>query len=208
MAIFLHQLTSKKFKKFTQTVIYSPHFISPVVMVGMIFLFLSPSSGLVNKLIETLGGTPIAFMLEASWFRTIFISTGIWQSSGWNTILYIATLTAIDPGLTEAAKIDGASKMQRIRYIDIPHLVPIIVMLLILNCGTLLASNVDKALLMQTDANIPTSDIIGLYVYRMGIVNAQFSFTAAINLLVNVINFVMIISVNWISRRLNQSTLF
>lgn len=208
MAIFLHQLTSKRFKKFTQTVIYAPHFISPVVMVGMIFLFLSPSSGLVNRLIEALGGTPIAFMLDSAWFRTIFISTDVWQHAGWNTILYIATLTAIDPSLNEAAKIDGATKLQRIKYIDIPHLIPIIVMLLILNCGTLLASNVDKALLMQTDANIPTSDIIGLYVYRMGIESGQFSYTAAINLLVNVINFAMILSVNWISKRLNQSSLF
>ncbi|MCL2254326.1 MAG: ABC transporter permease subunit [Lachnospiraceae bacterium] len=208
MAIFLHQLTSKTHKRFTQTVIYAPHFISPVVMVGMIFLFLSPSTGLVNKLIEVLGGTPIAFMLDSAWFRTVFIATDVWQHAGWNTILYIATLTAIDPSLNEAAKIDGATKMQRIKYIDIPHLLPIIVMLLILNCGTLLASNVDKALLMQTDANIPTSDIIGLYVYRMGIQNGQFSFTAAINLLVNVINFVMIITVNTISKRLNQSSLF
>lgn len=208
MALFLNQLTSKRFKRFTQTAIYAPHFISPVVMVGMLFLFLSPSSGLVNKLIEWLGGTPISFMLESSWFRTIFISTDVWQHAGWNTILYIATLMAIDPGLHEAAKIDGATKMQRVRYIDIPHLIPIVVMLLILNCGSLLTSNTDKALLMQTDANIPSSDIIGLYVYRMGIQGGQFSYTAAINLLVNVINFIMIISVNKIAKKLDQSGLF
>jgi putative aldouronate transport system permease protein len=208
MALFLNQLPWKRYKRFTQTVIYAPHFISPVVMVGIIFLLLSPTSGLVNRLIESAGGTSIAFMLEASWFRTIFISTDIWQHSGWNTILYIAALTAIDPGLYEAAKIDGASKWQQIRHIDIPHMMPIIIMLFILNCGAMLTSNTDKALLMQTDANIPTSDIIGLYVYRMGIQAGQFSFTAAINLLVNVINFVMIISVNWIARRSKQASLF
>ncbi|MCL1823655.1 MAG: ABC transporter permease subunit [Oscillospiraceae bacterium] len=208
MAIFLNQLAFKRFKRFTQTAIYAPHFISPVVMVGMLFLFLSPTSGLLNKLIETTGGTPIAFMLESKWFRTIFISTDVWQHAGWNTILYIATLTAIDPGLYEAATIDGASKAQKIRYIDIPHLVPIIVMLFILNCGAMLTSNTDKALLMQTDPNIPTSDIIGVYVYRMGLMNGQFSYTSAINLLVNVINFVMIIGVNQLAKRTKQTTLF
>ena len=208
MALLLNQLRWSRFKRFTQTVIYSPRFISPVVLVGIVFLLLSPTTGLVNRIIEWAGGTPIAFMLEQSWFRTIFITTDIWQNAGWNTILYIAALTAIDPALYEAAEIDGASKFRKILHIDIPQMVPIIVMLFILNCGMMLASNTDKALLMQTDANIPTSDIIGLYVYRMGIVGGQFSYTAAINLLVNVINFFLIISVNWIARRTKQASLF
>ena len=208
MALLLNQLRWSRFKRFTQTVIYSPRFISPVVLVGIIFLLLSPTTGLVNRIIEWAGGTPIAFMLEQSWFRTIFIATDIWQNAGWNTILYIAALTAIDPSLYEAAEIDGASKFKKILHIDIPQMVPIIVMLFILNCGMMLASNTDKALLMQTDANIPTSDIIGLYVYRMGVVGGQFSYTAAINLLVNVINFFLIISVNWIARRTKQASLF
>lgn len=208
MAIFLNQMKWRRFKRFTQTAIYAPHFISPVVMVGMLFLFLSPTTGLVNRLIEWLGGSSIGFMTDASWFRTIFITTEVWQHAGWNTILYIAALTAINPELYEAATIDGAGNMQKIRYIDIPHLVPIIVLLLILNCGAMLTSNTDKALLMQTPPNIPASDIIGVYVYRMGIQNGQFSYTAAINLFVNVINFALIVSVNWISKRLNQSSLF
>jgi len=208
MALLLNQLRWSRFKRFTQTVIYSPRFISPVVLVGIIFLLLSPTTGLVNRIIESAGGTPIAFMLEQSWFRTIFITSDIWQNAGWNTILYIAALTAIDPALYEAAEIDGASKFKKILHIDIPQMIPIIVMLFILNCGMMLASNTDKALLMQTDANIPTSDIIGLYVYRMGIVGGQLSYTAAINLLVNVINFVLIIFVNWIARRSKQASLF
>jgi len=208
MALLLNQLRWSRFKRITQTIIYSPRFISPVVLVGIIFLLLSPTTGLVNRIIEWAGGTPIAFMLEQDWFRTIFITTDVWQNAGWNTILYIAALTAIDPALYEAAEIDGASKLRKILHIDIPQMVPIIIMLFILNCGMMLASNTDKALLMQTDANIPTSDIIGLYVYRMGIRGGQYSYTAAINLLVNVINFFLIISVNWIARRSKQASLF
>ena len=208
MAIMLNQMTMKRFKKFTQTVIYAPHFISQVVMVGMLFLLLKPDMGLVNRLVGRLGGDSVNFMLEASWFRSLFVGTEVWQHAGWNSILYIAALTAIDPGLYEAATMDGASKTQKIRYIDIPHLIPIIVMLLILNSGAMLVSNTDKAFLMQTPGNIPTSDIIGVYVYRMGIQSGQFSYVAAIGLFTNVINFLLIITVNWISRRMSETSLF
>lgn len=177
-------------------------------MAGILYLFLSPSSGVINTLIQALGGDPIHFMIEPKWFRPLFIISDIWQHAGWNTILYIAALTGIDPGLYEAATIDGATKLQKIRHIDIPHLVPIVVMMLILSCGSLLVSNTDKALLMQTPGNMATSDIIGVYVYNMGIGKAQFSYTSAIGLFINVINFVTIITVNWISKRLNQTGLF
>ncbi|HIR57336.1 MAG TPA: sugar ABC transporter permease [Candidatus Gallacutalibacter pullicola] len=208
MAILLNQFTRPRVKKITQTVIYIPHFISTVVMAGMLYLFLSPTNGIINTLITALGGESIYFMVEPEWFRTLFITTDIWQHAGWNTILYIATLTGIDPGLYEAATIDGATKLQKIRHIEIPHLIPIAVMMLILNCGSLLASNTDKALLMQTSGNMATSDIIGVYVYQMGLGKAQFSYTTAIGLMTNVINFVMIIAVNWIAKRLNDTSLF
>jgi putative aldouronate transport system permease protein len=210
MAILLNQIPRHRFKRFTQTAIYAPHFISPVVMVGMLFLFFSPSTGFVNKIIELTGGSAHFFMMDAGWFRTLFIGSGIWQSAGWNTILYIAALTAIDPGLYEAATIDGATKTQKIRYLDIPHLVPIIILLLILNCGAMLVSNTDKALLMQTAGNMSRSDIIGVYVYTKGLAGSlgQFSHVAAVNLLVNVINFILIVSVNWIARRMSDTSLF
>jgi putative aldouronate transport system permease protein len=209
MAILLNQLEWRRFKRFTQTAIYAPHFISSVVMVGMLMLFLKPSSGMVNNVITALGGKPVDFMLLPNWFQPLFIGTDIWQHAGWNTILYIAALTAIDPGLYEAATIDGATKTQKIFHIDLPHLMPIIVMLLILNCGAMLASNTDKALLMQTSGNMNKSDIIGVYVYRRGIAGgAEFSFVAAINLLVNVVNFFLIVAVNQVARRLNQASLF
>ncbi len=208
LAILLNQLERARFRKFTQTAIYVPHFISTAVIAGMLYLFLSPTSGIVNYMIKALGGSSVNFMMESSWFRPMFILSDIWQHAGWNTILYLATLTAIDQEVYEAATIDGATKRQKIRYIDIPYLVPIMVMLLILNAGGLLASNTDKALLMQTPGNIATSDIIGVYVYNMGLGKGQFSYTAAIGLFVNVINFFMIISVNWIARRVSDTSLF
>ncbi|AGC67235.1 protein LplB [Thermoclostridium stercorarium subsp. stercorarium DSM 8532] len=208
LAILLNQIEWPRFRKFTQTVIYIPHFISTVVMAGILYLFLSPDSGIINTFIKAMGGNPIHFMIEPGWFRTLFIVSDIWQHAGWNTILYIAALTGIDPELYEAATIDGATKHQKIRYIDIPHLAPIVVMMLILSCGNLLVSNTDKALLMQTPGNMVKSDIIGVYVYQMGLTKAQFSYTAAIGLFINVINFIMIITVNWISKKLGDTSLF
>lgn len=208
LAILLNQLERPRFRKLTQTAIYVPHFISTVVMVGILYLFLSPTNGLINRLLVSLGVNPIYFMIEASWFRKIFIISDVWQHAGWNTILYIATLTSIPQELYEAATIDGASKAQKILHIDLPQLLPIVTMMLILNCGTLLGSNTDKALLMQTPGNLETSDIIGVYVYEMGLGKAQFSYTAAIGLFINVINFVMIMTVNRISRYLGETSLF
>lgn len=208
LAILLNQFERPHMKKFTQTAIYVPHFISTAVMAGILYLFLSPTNGIVNHAIAALGGKPVNFMVEPGWFRTLFIGSDIWQHAGWNTILYIATLTSIDPEIYEAATIDGATKRQKILHIDIPYLIPIAVMLLILNCGSLLGSNTDKALLMQTPGNMSTSDIIGVYVYQMGLTKAQFSYTAAIGLFVNIINFIMILSVNWISKRLSETSLF
>jgi putative aldouronate transport system permease protein len=208
MAILINQLERPLFKRFVQTAIYVPHFISTVVMAGMLYLFLSPTNGMINKFIEIAGGAPIFFMAEPAWFRPLFIGTEIWQHAGWNTILYIATLTGIDPELYEAATVDGANKRQKIWHIDIPHLMPIAVMMLILSCGRLLVSNTDKALLMKTPANSVYADIIGIYVYEMGLGKAQFSYTAAIGLFTNVINFIMIMTVNSISKKLNETSLF
>ena len=208
MAIMLNQIERKYFRKFTQTVIYIPHFISTVVMAGILYLFLSPTNGIVNIFLSKMGQESIYFMVEPGWFRTLFITTEIWQHAGWNTILYIATLMGIDQGLYEAATIDGAGKFQKIKNIDLPHLMPIAVMMLILSCGGLLGSNTDKALLMQTPGNMATSDIIGVYVYEMGLMKAQFSYTTAIGLTINVINFVMIMTVNKIAKKLGEISLF
>lgn len=208
LAIMINSLRSDRFKRLTQTVVYVPHFISTVVLAGMLYLLLSPNHGIVNEGIKALGGKSIYFLNEADWFRSIYIGSGVWQSAGWGSILYIATLTGIDPQLYEAATIDGASKFQKIRYIDLPSLLPVATMMLIMNCGSLMSSATEKTLLLQTGGNISTSDIIGTYVYTMGITNAQFSYTAAIGLCVNVINFVLVVAANTISSKLDGESLF
>jgi putative aldouronate transport system permease protein len=208
LALFLNRIVLPKLKKTVQTLIYMPYFISTVVMAGMVYLFLSPTNGIINKIIVYFGGESIYFMAEPKWFRTVYIASGIWQSAGWGTILYIAALTAIDPKIYEAAEIDGANIFRIIWHIDIPSVIPIVMILLILNSGYLLSSNTEKALLLQTAGNIPTSDIIGVYVYNVGIRNAKFSYTAAIGLLLNVINFIIIIVVNNVSKKVSKISMF
>lgn len=208
LAILLNQIKGPKIKRFIQTSIYVPYFISTVVLAGMLYIFLSPTSGIFNILRQALGMKAVDVMSDAKAFRTIYIVSGIWQSAGWGTILYIASLSGVDPSLYEAAEIDGASIWQKIRYIDVPSIVPVIVMVFILDCGKLLSSNTDKALVMQTAGNIPTSDIIGVYVYNVGLGSGQFSYTTAIGLFINIINFIIIITANQISKKISDVGLF
>ncbi len=208
LSIFLNQIRGNKKKRFIQTSIYVPYFISTVVLAGMLYIFLSPTSGIFNFAREGLGLKPIDFMSDAKAFRSIFVISGIWQSAGWGTILYIASLAGVDQALYEAAEIDGASIWQKIRYIDLPSLIPVTTMVFILDCGRLLSSDTNKALIMQTSGNIPTSDIIGVYVYNVGLGSAQFSYTAAIGLFVNIINFILIIVVNRVSKKVSDVGLF
>ena len=210
MAILLNQLKMKRFKSFSQTAIYVPHFISVVVLAGIIYLFFSPTNGIINHLITAAGGKSIYFIMEPEWFRPLFIGSDIWQNAGWNTILYIATLTGIDPQLYEAATIDGATRWDKIKHIDIPHLIPIAVMMLILTSGSLLSSNTEKALLLQTSGNMSVSDIIGVYVYKVGIAasKAQLSYASAIGLCLNAITFVIVMIVNGIARKASNISLF
>lgn len=208
LAIFLNRIRKKKLQRAIQTTIYVPYFISTIVLAGMMYIFLSPSSGILNFLREAFGMMPLDFMSDEKMFRPIYIISGIWQSAGYGTILYIATLTGVDPSLYEAAEIDGASIWQKIRYIDIPTLIPTAMMVFILDCGKILSSNTDKVLVMQTPGNTATSDIIGVYVYNVGLGSGQFSYTAAIGLFVNIINFLLIITVNKISRKTADVSLF
>lgn len=208
MALLLNRIRQERFKKFTQTVIYIPHFISTVVMAGMLYIFLSPTSGIINKVISLLTGNSIYFMAEAKWFRTVYIASNIWQSAGWNTILYIAALTSVDPELYEAATLDGASVMKKIIHIDIPAILPIAVMMLILNTGKIMGGDTQKTLLLQTSSNTATSEIIGTYVYNVGLGQAKYSYTAAIGLFQNLIGFVMILTVNTISKKISSVSMF
>jgi putative aldouronate transport system permease protein len=196
LSLLLNRVMAPKFKKFTQTVIYIPHFVSTVVMAGMLYIFLDPTNGVVNTLIAALGGTPQYFMAEPGWFRTVFIASGQWQNAGWGTIIYIAALTAIDPELYEAARIDGASILSQIFYIALPSIIPMAMMMLILNSGQIMAGNMTKTLLLQTAGNKATSNTIGVYVYTMGLTSGQFSYTAAIGLFQNIISFIMVMSIS------------
>jgi putative aldouronate transport system permease protein len=208
LALMLNQIGNGKFRKLVQTVTYAPHFISTVVIAGMLYLFLSPSTGLINKMVEVFGGSPIFFMAEPEWFKTIFVFSGIWQNVGWATIIYLAALSAISPELHEAAVMDGANKVQRIRHVDLPGIMPTIVILLILNIGHLMTVGFEKVYLMQNVLNIDASEVIQTYVYKAGLLNGQFSYSAAIGLFNSVINFILLITVNEAAKRMKQSSLW
>ncbi len=208
LAIMLNKIRSARLKRFVQTTIYVPHFISTIVLVGMLFIFTSPSGGILNTVREFLGMPAKDFMSDANSFRSIYIISGIWQSAGFGTILYVASLSSVDLALYDAAKIDGANIWQEIRYIELPALIPTVVMVFILDCGKMLASNTDKVLAMQTSGNLPVSDIIGVYVYNVGVNGGKFSYTAAIGLFVNIINFILIFTANKISKKLGDTSLF
>ena len=197
LALFLNQLPSKRYKKIVQTVIYAPHFISTVVLVGIISLFFSPSSGIVNFIIQWLGGTPIHFMGQASWFRPLYIGSDIWQNAGWGSILYLAALASISPELHEAAVVDGANKFQRILHVDLPGILPTIVVMFILNSGKVMSVGFEKAYLMQTSLNLSASEIIATYVYKRGLLQAQFSFSTAVGLFESLANLILILTMNF-----------
>lgn len=207
-ALMLNQVTRTRFKKFVQTVTYAPHFISVVVLVGMLFIFLSPSNGFINNIIQFFGGDPIYFMGSEKWFRTIFVGSEVWQTTGWSAIIYLAALTSIDPQLHEAAIVDGASKFQRVLHIDVPGIMPVIMILMILNIGNFVSLGYQKVLLMQNALNIHTSEVIQTYVYKSGLLDAQFSYAAAIGLFENVINFILLIMMNQLAKKLKQQSLF
>jgi len=208
LALIVNQLRNERFKKFTQSVLYAPSFISVVVVVGMIHLLFSPRAGIVNSAIETFGGDPVFFMGSPEWFRPLYIGSDIWQNAGFSMIIYLAALTAIDPSLHEAAQIDGANKWQRIRHIDIPGILPVITILFILAIGSLFNLGFEKVLLMQTDLNLPTSEVIQTHVYKAGLQQAQFSYSAAIGLFNSLINLALLLTFNWVARRANQSSLW
>jgi len=208
MALLLNQLTSNKFKRFVQTVTYAPYFISTVVLAGMLYLFLSPRDGLINHLIEWLGGKAIYFFGEPGWFKSIFVWSGVWQNLGMSMVIYLATLTSISPELHEAAVVDGANKLRRIWHIDLPGIMPTVTILFILSVGNLMNQGFEKAFLLQNPLNIASAEIIQTYVYQKGLVGGQFSYASAIGFFNSVINFVLLLIMNTISRRLNQNSLW
>lgn len=207
-ALLLNQVQARRFKKLVQTVTYAPHFISTVVLIGMLKIMISPRTGMINIIIKALGGEAIHFEAEAYWFRPLYILSGIWQNMGWSAIIYIAALTSIDPELTEAAIVDGASKLKRIWYIDIPGILPTIVILLILEMGSIMSVGLEKVYLMQTPINLVNSETISTFVYKVGLLDSQFSFSTAVNLFDTVINLLLLIIVNQIAKKVSEISLW
>ncbi|MGH2561549.1 MAG: ABC transporter permease [Thermomicrobiales bacterium] len=208
-ALGLNYILRGWFRRTVQMVTYAPHFISTVVMVGIILQMLSPT-GLLNQLLEAIGISPIHFMGEPSYWKSIFVWSGVWQNMGFNCIIFLAALTSIDPTLHEAAVMDGANKLQRIRDIDIPGIMPIAVILLILNMGSLLDTGFEKVLLLQNPLNLSTSEVIDTYVYRVGLESQvpNFSYAAAIGLFKAVIGLVLIVGANQFAKRMKAESLW
>jgi putative aldouronate transport system permease protein len=201
LALMLNQVKHKKFQKTVQTVVYAPHFISIMVLCGMLKIFLSPYGGLFNVIGQAFGGGAVDFLGEASSFRTIYVASGIWQDAGWGTILYLATLSGVDTELYDAAKVDGAGTLKRILHIDFPTLLPIIIIQLIMSFGSLMNVGFEKAFLLQTKLNAPASEIIATYVYKQGILKAQYSFSTAVGLFNTAINLILLLVVSRICRK-------
>ncbi|MBG9791311.1 sugar ABC transporter permease [Paenibacillus dendritiformis] len=207
LALMLNELRHQLFKRAVQTITYIPHFISIVVIVGMMVDFLA-RDGLINNILSWFGVEAVAYLREPGWFRTLYISSGIWQGVGWGTIIYLAAISNIDPSLYEAAKVDGASKWRQVVHITIPGIMPVVIILLILQMGSIMSVSTDKILLMYNSSTYETADVIGTYVYRKGLLEANYSYSAAIGLFNSVINFALLILANTVSRRTSDSKLW
>lgn len=207
LALLLNE-TKSRFKRFSQTVLYAPHFISMVVMVGMLNTLFSPSMGVINTLREALGMERYYYMAQPSAFRHLYVWSGVWQNIGWDAVIYLAALSAVDPSLHEAAMIDGASRIQRITHINLPTILPTIVILFIMAVGRVASVGYEKVYLLQNDLNVDVSEVISTYVYKRGVLNSNYSFSTAVGLFNNVVNIALLLMANFISRRLGETSLF
>lgn len=208
LALMINEVRFTKLKKVLQNITYAPFFISTVVLVSMLNVFLAKSDGLINQFIAALGGQNVDFLGKASYFRTIYIVSGIWQGMGWNSIIYIAALSGVDLQLHEAAQIDGATRFQRVIHINLPCILPTAVMMFILSCGSIMSVGYEKVYLMQNSLNLSVSEVISTYVYKTGLQKVQYSYTTAIGLFNNVINVVLLLIVNQVARKLSDTSLF
>lgn len=208
LALLIYEIQSKWMKKWLQNVTYIPHFLSLVVIVGMLNVFLDEKTGKVNQLLALVGVDPIAFMRKAEWFQTVFVSSDVWQHMGWGSIIYLAALSGIDPTQYEAAKMDGATRLQRVLHISLPGLLPTIVIMFILQVGHLMDIGFEKVLLMQNPVNASKGEILATFVYKNGIQQGQFSYTAAAGLFNSMIDFILLIIVNTWARKKTESSLW
>jgi putative aldouronate transport system permease protein len=205
LALLLNELRNAVFKRIVQTISYLPHFISTVVVAGLAMMVLSTDGGLVNAIIVQFGGEPIHFLGNPSYFRSVLVISHVWQTIGWGSILYLAAMTGIDPGLYEAAKMDGASRIRQAWHITLPGIAPVIVILLILSIGGLLNAGFEKVLLLYSPAVYEVADIIDTYVYREGLSKLDYSFATAVGLFKNVLAMFLILGANYMAKKMNQT---
>ena len=207
LAILLNELKSEKFKKIIQNISYLPHFISTVVICGMLVNFLS-SDGVINQIVRFFGGDSIQFLMYPQYFRTIYVASGVWQSVGWNSIIYLAALTSVDAEMYEAALIDGANRWHRIWYITLPSITPTISIMLILNLGRLMNLGHEKILLLYNGSTYETADVISTYVYRRGLLGNDFSYATAVNLIQAVVGVILVSVSNQVSKKVGETSLW
>ncbi len=208
LALMLNYCVSKRFGRLVQSVTYMPYFISIMVLVGMMNILFSTNYGLVNLVLKSLGYEVYTFMASEASFRHLYVWSGIWQGTGYASVIYFAALAGIDPSLYEAAKLDGAGKWQRIWNIDLPGIMPTAIIMLILNAGSIMSVGFEKAYIMQNDRNSGVSEVLSTYVYKVGLIDGRYSFSAAINLFNSIINFLVLIIINRISRKVSETSLW
>lgn len=210
LALMLNQTRNLKFKKVVQTTIYAPHFISVVVIAGMIKIFLSPSTGIINMFIQAIGMDPVFFMAQPEYFKTIYVISDVWQNAGYSTIVYMAALAAVGPELHESALVDGATTFQRIRYIDFPSILPTAITLLILNAGRMLTIGFEKIYLLQNELNRSSSEVISTYVYKVGFGAVtglpDFSYAAAVGLFESIVSLIILLVVNKLAAKYSETS--
>ena len=207
LALMINDLRSQKFKKFTQSVTYLPYFLSTVVVCGFIFNLLA-MDGPINNMLKSLGMAPIAFMVQPEWFRSIYIISEVWQFTGWGSIIYLAALSGVDPQLYEAAAIDGASRWKQLWKVSLPSIAPVISIQFLLTVGRLLTVGYQKILLLYNGATYNTADVISTYVYRRGLLNADYSYGAAISIFQAVVALVLVVSANKLANKVGQTSLW
>lgn len=207
-ALMTNDLKAGAYKRVVQAVSYIPYFISTVVICGMLVNFLSPSSGIINSIIKAFGGEPINFLMEPGWFRTVFITSGVWQGFGWSAIVYLAALTGVSQELYEAARVDGASKLQQVIHVSIPCILPTVIVTFIMQIGTLMSVGYEKIILLYNPVTLEVADVISSYTYRTGLVEGNYSFGSAVGLFNSAINLILVIFANKLSRKVSEVSLW
>ncbi len=208
LALLLNEVRHKRFKRTVQGIVYLPHFLSWVVVSGLIISVLSPSSGLVNNIIRTFGGESFYFMTDRVWWVAIYQLSGVWKEVGWGTIIYLAALSALDPNLYDAAMIDGASRWHRLKHVTLPGITPTILVVFLLSVGNVMTISFDRPFLLGNPMVLDVADVISTYVYRVGLLNVDYSYAAAVGLFQSVVNFVFLLTANWLSNRIKGEGLF